>query len=330
MEFQNMADQPNIPAAKNDLQNKIETWGLKLPLALYVLGFFVHNVYLSRYSFFELEILQTRYIYTGFIALSFISVILILVLLRLDLSNFANNLTILNFFSWAARLPIFSLFIYFLLNNPGTLIHGYLGERLGTTNAQSIVTSLQLFSLYFFGGLLFVSFGPIIKTDLPVILLVKKIIAFLSIPLIVFVYYISSYYQPLSDIFHFLILPFVLVFFSLAGLSDSEKGIVYHSEVLQNNESALSKKIIRFIYIAFLLFQAMNIVTSYSKNIYPLLSPNYGGARPVPVTITIKTETIRTRLLDESNTWLITQETDTSNVIKLRTSDIKKIAIEKR
>jgi len=191
------------------LSNKFNTYGIKLPILLYVIGFFVHNVYLSKYSFFESSILQTQYIFSGSVAFAIITGTIIFFILRLDLEKISNNLKPYNLLAWIVRFPILTLFIYILTIGSNPLIDGFLQQKVGRNAAFIIVFILYNLVYCYFFGLLFVSFGYYKLKDNKWIEPIKKLYAIISIPLIVLVYYISQYYSQLKNIWNFVALELI-------------------------------------------------------------------------------------------------------------------------
>ncbi len=59
---------------------------IKLPIVLYVLGFAVHNAYLSLYGSYEFELIQARYILSGIGFFGFVSICVAYMSFHLNLS----------------------------------------------------------------------------------------------------------------------------------------------------------------------------------------------------------------------------------------------------
>lgn len=310
--------------------NKIESLGIKLPIVLYVLGLFIHNAYLSKCSVSDFDILQTRYIYTGFTAVSLITGVSVLLMLRLDLTDVTLNLKPPNFFAWLARFPLVTLLLFFWLAPADSLTQGYLRDALGLRPAIFVVNLLMLLAYGFLFGLIFVSFGAVFKKDYVWISVAKKALAWLSIPLLGMVYFLSLHYKYLADILDFMAFPAVLVFVFLASASDFQKGIVFESEAVPDTGSQLSKLFVRFVYPFFQFVLATGVLLAYANGVYPMIPPNYGGGKPVDALVITGEDTLRTKVISQDANWLITVSSDTTNVVQIKTSDIKKLELLRR
>lgn len=313
-----------------DALKKIESFGIKLPIALYVIGLFIHNAYLAKYSVSEFDILQTRYIYTGFTAVSLITAIFALLILRLDLTDFTVNLKPVNFLAWLARFPLVTLLLFFWLVPADSLVHGYLRNALGATASILFANFLMILAYGFLFGLIFVSFGAVFKKDFGWISKIKKALAWFSIPLFALVYYLTFHYRQLDNVFFFMAFPAVLVLAFLGSASDAQRGIVFQSEAVPNTEGQLSKLFVRFVYPFFLFILATGVLLAYANRIYPMIQPNYGGGKPVDALIITRADTLRTKIISEDTNWLITLRSDTSDVVQVKSSDIEKLELLRR
>jgi len=63
-----------------------EDYWLKIPVILYTIGFIVHNVYLSQFGSHEFELIQAKYILSGFGLIGFSAVCFAFTSIRVNLS----------------------------------------------------------------------------------------------------------------------------------------------------------------------------------------------------------------------------------------------------
>src|SRR5690606_24847692 len=93
-------------SAKRPMKDFIQQNIIRIPLAIYVVGFLVHNFYLSSFQIYDFELIQARYIYTGFVSTLFILTVYLFTLLKLDFSNHSNNISLKGLYFWAYRASL--------------------------------------------------------------------------------------------------------------------------------------------------------------------------------------------------------------------------------
>ena len=161
---------------------------LIIPFIFYGIGFFIHNVYLSRFSTFDFEVIQTKYIYIGFL-FSFYTVLLILFFI-IRMGNPQSKNRKLNTIVWLIRIPIACIILHLILFPSKSLI-----EYLFVKNENALTFILYTFTLmviliYVFWVLLFDlqnSYTPI-KVD-------KIIKYFFVISIVPIVYTLFLFYK---------------------------------------------------------------------------------------------------------------------------------------
>ena len=308
---------------------KFENLWLKIPFLLYGVGFLIHNIYLTKYSFFDFEIIQTKYIYTGLTAILFIVLIFIAIILRLDLDKADNNFKLKNFLAWAIRLPVLAIVLNVYLGNNKSFIAGLPLQIIGENLSNKISIILVGLSHLYLMGLLIVSLGSSRTVDQKIINPARIVINVLSVPLFAIVIMSTFNNKDLSSIFTFLLILFVWVFSYLAGFSDGQKGISFISTPIKGKESNIAIKLNRLIPNIFYSSVLLGALYSYSINLYPLLPINLGGVKPVEIEIQMKDSSIKGSLILESPKWFLIQEVD-STISRIRVDDILRIKTSKK
>lgn len=204
------------------------------------MGFLINNIYLTKYSFFDFEVIQTKYIYTGLSAILFFTFILLFIVLRLDLDNASNNLKLKNLLTWAIRLPLLTIILNLFFGHEKNFIAGLPKEIFGENISMIISNSLISFSFFYLFGLIFVSFGALWKIDYKIINPIRIVINILSIPIFVIVVLSANSNKDLSSILSFLSILFIWVFSFLAGFSDAQKGISFISAPIKGQDSNIA------------------------------------------------------------------------------------------
>lgn len=95
-----------------------ENW-IKIPAVLYVLGFLVHNIWLSEYHSSSFDLLQAKYIFSGFAFLVFLIISFVVVSLRVNLSNIIDSYRPDKLAPWLLRICCFPYIVYGALNDGG-------------------------------------------------------------------------------------------------------------------------------------------------------------------------------------------------------------------
>ena len=69
----------------------IEKYWLKIPIVLYVLGLIVHNVYLSQYGNNDFELVEAKYILSGFGLVGFVLICFTYTSIKVNLSYIGDS-----------------------------------------------------------------------------------------------------------------------------------------------------------------------------------------------------------------------------------------------
>ena len=91
-----------------------EKW-LILPILLYVLGMVVHNVYLAGYGIHDFELLEARYIVSGFGFVGFCAICFAYTSIRVNLSYIPDSFSLDRLAPWVLRVASLPYVMYSLL-----------------------------------------------------------------------------------------------------------------------------------------------------------------------------------------------------------------------
>ena len=86
-----------------------------IPIILYIIGFFIHNVYLSVYNTFDFEIIQTKYIYVGLTFTIYAILAILFITLSVGNKSKAEKLPWLHLLNWCFKIPTSIFIVYFCL-----------------------------------------------------------------------------------------------------------------------------------------------------------------------------------------------------------------------
>ena len=310
------------------LESKYGQYFIKIPIALFVIGFFIHNLYLSRFSESEFEILQSKYIYVGSIAVAVITIILFFVIIRLDFDEPGNNLKIRNLSMWFIRVPILAIILHTFLFPQSNIIAGPISNYFNRTCQLLFTTIYRILSFHFLLGILWMSYGVVWDKDKKIILFFKRLYLILFIPTFIILLTASSlnsdFFQILLFVFYF----FMLVLFYLANESDTKKGITTKASVLKNENSPFSKSLAKYLSLIYGLFSLTMVIVLYTISLYPLLPQSFGGARPRDVILFTTSDTLKVKLINESTSWFLFKKPD-STIVKIKSSSVNKVQLVK-
>ena len=79
-----------------------------------------------------------------------------------------------------------------------------------------------------------------------------------------------------------------------------------------------------FLYL-YMLFTLIILLKSYSKNVYPLISPSYGGGRPQTLNIVSEGDTINGEIIFQNSNYIFLKKD--SSVLKLDWKNINSILL---
>lgn len=299
-----------------------------IPIAFYLIGFFIHNLYLSSFGIYDIEILKVKYIYTGTLTVFFFSITASLITIKTNLSIAKENFKIGPLSAWFSRIVIFSFMVYFILADPDTkLQNDFLTSQIQIP--QAILDFIQFLFTLLFILILTDMLGNPSKKDIMVSNYFQRFQSFLSIPLaIVFAFLLFH-----NDLFRAIALIFLLegifIMSSIFGKNDAEHGI--YGETLYNTSNNRTHIIHKTFFSATMLVIPIFLIFKlFATNIYPIIPANYGGSKPVLALIQIENKTVKAQIINEGPTWMLILPSGSLNVIRIKTDDVKRFELISR
>ena len=292
---------------------------IKAPLILYLIGFVVHNSYLAKYGNYEFELVQAKYILSGFGAVAFSMFCFAYISIKANLSYIFDSFDVDNLLPWLLRIISLPYIIYSVLylNSPYELL----------VNSNPLI---KLSAIFFFIANFVFSFTLM---DLVFLFskggklgarIIRSIFRVLSIPMIFGTMVIAWNNAEFSSI----VKASTYFFFCLIGLGlvQEDRKFGFESDFLDENAKEKHKDmfaiIVGVIAIAFLFGQ---IVTNYVNAIYPKIPVALGGAKIESVEIYSGSIKSKSLLIQETDKWVLYINEDTGNVEKLKSSKVDKI-----
>lgn len=298
----------------------MEKHWIKIPVVLYVMGFIVHNVYLSNYGSYEFQLVQAKYILSGFGLLGFSVVCFVYMGIKVNLSNISRSLAIDNLLPWALRIISLPYFVYSLLygkelfeisqsQRDALFLIGFIASTIGNA-----VVVFSIFNITFFAG----------REES----WVSKCIGFLSriiaLPMIIVSLVIAWNIPEFSGVMQ----ATTYFFFGYMGIAlrqdDEHLGIEpsYSDPETKESHENLYQFVFGVVAIFFLLWMVIN---NYTKYIYPRIPVALGGAKLEYVSIKAQEKTFDSYLIQETEEWVIYIDEASGRVEKIKTGLIDKI-----
>lgn len=290
-----------------------------MPILLYVIGFIVHNSYLAGFGNYEFELIQAKYILSGFGTVMFSLMCFAYISIKVNLSYIFDTFKIDNLLPWLLRvvsLPyaiyifLYTDSIYQLINQPDTFI--------------------QLSSLFFFIGnsivffsILDLAFGHSEGNRLGA-RVIRSCLRILSIPMIIATIIISWNMPEFSAV----VQASLYFFFGLIGiaLNQEDKKIGIELNYLDENSDEAHKNLFTIFFGFLAIFVTLLfLVTNYVNAIYPKILVALGGAKIEPVRIYTENKIILSDLIQETNMWTLYINKNTGSVEKIKTELVDKI-----
>jgi hypothetical protein len=303
----------------------VEKWWLKATILLLALGFFVHNVYLMKFGFIEFDLLQTRYIYSGFATLLYFTLLIIYVSLRLHFDDAKANFTPVNFLVWSFRFPILVFILVRTLFPDQQYLERTISTYFGGGPTEAIVGTLATLTTLYLSGIVLLSVGVLPNPPQSLVRPFKILFAFFCIPFLILLVLAARLHPDVQRVLWFAVSPFFLILGYLNGRLDAQRGDPLTPAPIQSKDAAFVRKFWRQVYAFLVLAVAASWAFSYSQIIYPRLPANFGGIRPVQATIITDVDTLKTRIVYENSQWLLLESPDSLETIRLRRDLVKRI-----
>ena len=297
----------------------LKTNWIKAPVLLYVLGFIVHNVYLSTFGSYEFELVQAKYILSGFGIVAFNAICFAYISIKVNLSYIFDSFQIDKLLPWLLRLVSLPYVIYSFL---------YLDSLSSLLLSEDVFIkySFLLFSLanfvVFFS--IFDLVGMLGEGDTLSARIIRSFLRILSIPMIILTFIFAYCNAEFSSIF----LASSYLFFGFIGVGLRQEDLKhnirpdYLDENAKNEHQDLFAIFFGIISIAFILSIT---VSNYVKAIYPKLPVALGGAKIQSVQIHINDKVLESELIQETSAWTLYKNNKTGNIEKVKTSLVSKV-----
>lgn len=295
----------------------------KAPILLYVAGFLVHNIYLSQFHSSEFDLLQAKYIFTGFTFIATCMVTLAVILFRVNTSYIPSSYSLDSLLPWLLRIFCFVYFLYGIIIGDN-FFHSF--NHDGKLEGFSkILFVLYGFALIIFANLVFID--PLLeftKGDFLSAKITRSVIRIISIPIIIASLFIATINQ------YFLgLLLFVLYFFiGLSGLALNQYDHKHDYEVKlldsETSKTHQSNYLLLFSGV-FILFSIMSLMNMYAKYFYPNIPASYGGNKNIEAILEINNTPYTVQIINESNSWLLYKTKENDNATKVKINEIDKI-----
>lgn len=292
---------------------------VKIPVLLYVLGFAVHNVYLSQFGSYEFELIQARYILSGFGLLGFIAICIAYTSIQVNPSYVSESYKVDKFLPWVNRVVSLPGFIYNVLYSDSVLVLAKSDAAIDKIQLlyYSISSLVVLFSIL---DLVTMStkgngfFGRITRSSHRI----------LAIPMLAVALAIAWNIPEYSGILK----TTVYFFFGYVGVSlyqiDKKYGI--EPDYLDEQSKDKHKDIFQmFVGVIALFFLLWSVVSNYANYIYPKFPTALGGSKLEPAQLFIKDKVIVSNVVQETERWFLIVNSKTGNTEKIKTSMIDKV-----
>lgn len=301
----------------------IEKHWIKIPVILYIVGFVVHNAYLSNFGSYEFQLVQAKYILSGFGLIGFSVVCYAYTGIKVNLSNISKSLTIDKLLPWSMRVISLPYVVYTLLygkelfditQNPKDAL---ISIGFITSTIAHAVVIFSIFNIAFMIGQTETRFSKILG-------FLSRVI---SIPMILVTLVIAWNIPEFSGIMK----ATTYFFFGYIGIAmnqdDKHLGIElkYSDPSTKEKYENLYQLVFGIIAIFFIFWM---VVSSYTKYIYPKIPVALGGARLEFVSINTKEKSYDSYLIQETKDWIMYIDKKSGQVEKIKTNLIEKIVFK--
>jgi hypothetical protein len=292
---------------------------LKIPVLLYVVGFIVHNSYLANFGSYEFELVQAKYILSGFGTIAFSMICFAFISIKVNLSYVPDTFHIDKLLPWLLRVTClpYSIYTFLYLDSITDLL---INENI-LIKFSSLFFMIANFIVMFsvFDVTLMFSEGRSFSARF-----VRSLFRILSIPMILATFIISWNIPEFSSV----VIAATCLFFGIIGIgwrqADRKHG--FEPDFLDSNTKELHQDLFSiFIGVTALSIILWIIVLNYVNAIYPKIPVGLGGAKIELVDIYSGSTTINSMLIQETKKWVLYINNDSGNVEKIKSSLVDKI-----
>ncbi|RSD30455.1 hypothetical protein [Vibrio pectenicida] len=291
---------------------------VKFPILLYVLGFAVHNSYLSLFGSYEFELIQARYILSGIGFVGFFSVCVVYMSFNINPSYLPDNYRLKIFLPWLLRVFALPAILYMVLHGtPPTSIENHSIDEMAL-------------SIYLLLGFL------IVITSLSNVIymtengedwyskMVRTLSCWGSVPFLGLCIYVSAYNTELRSLI-MLMLFFVFGFVGMSMRHADRKHSIepdyLNSEADEEAENSF-QMVVGVLALCFLCWIA---ISKYSEDIYPYIPTALGGSKIESAILHTETTSYSVDVIQETGKWFLVRNSETSQIEKIRTSMVDKV-----
>jgi hypothetical protein len=292
---------------------------LKIPILLYVVGFIVHNSYLANFGSYEFELVQAKYILSGFGTIAFSMVCFAFISIKVNLSYIFDTFHIDKLLPWLLRVTCLPYFIYtflYLDSVTDLLINESIFIRLASLFfvIANFVVIFSIFDLVFM-----YSKGESFSARF-----LRSLLRIISIPMILVTLIISWNIPEFSSV----VKAATYLFFALIGLGlrqeDHKHGV--EADYLDSNAEKSHQDLFTIFFGVIAISYILSVIVSnYVDAIYPRIPAALGGAKIELVDIHSGSTTINSMLIQETSRWILYTNNESGNVEKIKSSLVDKI-----
>ncbi|KNC66322.1 hypothetical protein [Pseudoalteromonas ardens] len=300
----------------------IEKHWIKIPAILYVVGFIVHNAYLSNFGSYEFQLVQAKYILSGFGAVGFSVICIVYTGIKVNVSNVSESLTLDKVLPWSLRVISLPYVIY-------EILYGKELFEIGGNAKDSLILMGGVASL--------IAHSVVACTILDITLMageneyrLKKALSFLSrllsIPMLIFTLVIAWNIPEFSGVMK--ATTYFFFGYVAIALSQNDKGEIelrYTNPDIKERYDKLYQAAFSIVGVFFILW---TIASYYTKYIYPKIPVALGGAKLEFVSINTKEKVYDSYLIQETKDWVMYIDKSSGQVEKIKTSLIEKIVFK--
>lgn len=294
---------------------------VRVPILLYVLGFAVHNSYLSMFASYEFELVQARYILSGIGFVGFIALSFSYLCIRVNLSYLPDNFKPKKLLPWLLRVvSLPSIYYVYLYSHDPLLEPDLLPDNLALSLYLSIGKFVVFMSLFNLIACLHEGNSIFSK-------LYRWTGYIFSIPVVLLAFHVASLNEELRDIGYII----MCFFLGLVGLAlqqaDRKSGFEpdYLDSCAKKEHENSFQLVVGSIAILFIIWSA---ITKYSEIIYPNIPTALGGSKLEPATLFIGDKKIDAKIIQETNNWFLVINSSSGSVEKIKSSGINKIVYQ--
>ncbi len=295
---------------------------IKTPIVLYILGFVVHNTYLSKFGNYEFELVQAKYILSGFGVICFYSICFAYISIKVNISGIYETFKIDNLLPWLLRVSSLPYAIYLILYHD--LIFKQLNNNRESLIIPTLFTAIAI-------NVVVLSVSDLAFRFSKLNSLITKIVNFIgrisSIPLIIVtigISYISPEFSSIVKCISFMFFGFIGV-----SLRQTDEILGIEPELLDTNAKKEHKELYALLFgVISIIFILWFSILNYTNAIYTQIPVALGGSRTENVQILTEGKTIRSLLIQETDKWILYLNTETKVLEKIKSTLVDKIIYE--